>query len=481
MEHREWIEACLAKAAKKYDGAEIYYNRSQLQSWCMNLDGLDSPGLDEELGAELVVHQGDFWAQAYTEKLDKEGMEYLLRQVDEIINLIPRHPDRRLYQQEGGRKTEGMVASPELSVDAYLDFLAILTQETRSLCERTKGIDRIQNIQAHFRRKEEEIQLMNTRGLDCQVSGYFEALDLMVLLQQNEEIQGKGSYRLQPKLGGTDRERMDQEMDLRMDPRKNLRMDLRKNLRMDQEIAKVMAKEAVEKTMACFGAKPVPTGDYLVVLDAPAWGSFLYAGVCGYLSGEAVLNHTSLLAGRQGQQIASALLTSYDDPANPKMPIPRTFDDEGVPTKKKALIEKGVLREYLQTIASARQFSGAQPGNACRSYQSGTHPDIRFLTMEPGEFDQKALLEEAGYGLYVTSLEALQTGMNWVSGDFSLKAKGFQIVDGQIGPPVDQITIAGNLFEVLHNLEAVGSDLVLTRSLQYLPSVFIGPLAVTGI
>lgn len=504
MEDREWIEACLAKAAKNYDGAEIYYKKSRVESWHMRQGELNKVDLDEYIGAELVVHRGEFWAQAYTEKLDEEAMEYLLKRLEEMIQVIPPHPYRRLYGPEDGKLTEVATSEPGcnlpdhgrsvdlpdpgLSVDGYLDFLAELTSEARDICKKIKAIDKIEEIDASFWYKSQEIQLVNTLGLDRHTSWMRGDLNLSVLLRHEDEMQSGRAFRLLPMLEMAERGRIGKAAEQGHVDKATAREQILQaaerghwDKTMAQETAREMAQEAVKQAIGYFGAKPVPTGDYLIVLEGNAWGTFLNAALCAHLSGEAALEHSSLLTGKQGQQIASPLLTLYDDPTSSKNPASRAFDDEGVPTRKMALIRNGILQEYVQTITSARQSQWAWPGNAYRDYKKSTYAVIRFLTMEPGPFDQKSLLDQAVYGLYITSLEALDAGINGVNGDFSLKAKGFQIVDGQLGPPVDQITIAGNLLEVLQNIEAVGSDLILTRSLDYLPSVYIGPLAVTGL
>lgn len=544
MEDREWIEACLAKASKNYDGAEIYYNKSRVESWHMRQGELNKVDLDEYIGAELVVHRGEFWAQAYTEKLDEEAMEYLLRRLEEMIQVIPPHPYRRLYGPEDANLTEwtreeegrairsedtvrpdrvsegteevtsvpgcdlpdpGLsdklpdlelssdLPDPGFSVDGYLDFLAELTSEARDICEKIKAIDKIEEINASFWYKSQEIQLVNTLGLNRHTSWMRGDLNLSVLLRHEDEMQSGGAFRFLPRLEVSEWGQIGKTAEWgwigkaaeqgRLDKTtaKQQILQAAEQVHLDRTMAREMAQEAVKKAIGYFGAKPVPTGDYLIILEANAWGTFLNAALCAHLSGEAALEHSSLLTGKQDQKIASPLLTLYDDPTSSKNPASRAFDDEGVPTRKMALVKNGILQEYVQTITSARQSQWARPGNAYRDYKKSTYAVIRFLTMEPGPFDQKSLLDQAAFGLYITSLEALDAGINGVNGDFSLKAKGFQIVDGQIGPPVDQITIAGNLLDVLQNIEAVGSDLILTRSLDYLPSVYIGALAVTGL
>lgn len=486
MEDREWIEACLAKAAKNYDGAEIYYKKSRVESWHMRQGELNKVDLDEYIGAELVVHRGEFWAQAYTEKLDEEAMEYLLRRLEEMIQVIPPHPYRRLYGPEDGNVTEWTREEEGRAIrsDEYLDFLAELTSEARDICEKIKAIDKIEEINASFWYNFQEIQLVNTLGLNRHTSWMRGDLNLSVLLRHEDERQSGGAFRFLPRLEVAEWGRIGKAAEQgRLDKTTARQQILQAAERghLDKTMAREMAQEAVKKAIGYFGAKPVPTGDYLIILEANAWGTFLNAALCAHLSGEAALEHSSLLTGKQSQKIASPLLTLYDDPTSSKNPAFRAFDDEGVPTRKMALVKNGILQEYVQTITSARQSQWARPGNAYRDYKKSTYAVIRFLTMEPGPFDQKSLLGQATFGLYITSLEALDAGIDSVNGDFSLKAKGFQIVDGQLGPPVDQITIAGNLLDVLQNIEAVGSDLILTRSLDYLPSVYIGALAVTGL
>lgn len=450
MEHKEWMQACLAKAAEQYDEAEVYYAKSQGNSWTLSQGEPEEAKVAESVGVELVVRQGDQWAQAYTEKIDQEAMEYLLQQVKEALEVMPANPDRRLYRPENGA-TESTVKAQQnpqgpdhqaISGVEVLDLLQAMTKETRALT------DEIKEVQASFEYQGAESQCTNTLGLDCTQKGSMGVAVLYVVLTQGEKMQGDWAYRF---VHGPEE----------VDPA-------------------VLAKEAVDRAQSYFGASPIPSGDMPIVLDQNTWASFLSAALYGPLSAEAVQKGMSLLAGKQGEKIASELVCLYDDPANSHNPIPKAFDGEGVPTRKLPLVEGGILLAYLHNLETAQKMPGAKPGNAERGYKTPSHPAVSFMTMEPGELDQEGLLAKAGKGLLITRMDGLHAGINTISGDFSLQAKGFLIDQGKKGRPVDQITIAGNVFELLQKVEAVGSDLLLTMTGAYMPSVLIGSLAVAG-
>ena len=222
---------------------------------------------------------------------------------------------------------------------------------------------------------------------------------------------------------------------------------------------KEIAEEAVDEAISALSAAPVPSGSYRIVLKNTAATSLLSAFV-GIFSADQAQKDLSLLRGREGEVIASDAVTLMDDPFCGDGFAGAPFDAEGVPSKKKAVIERGTLTTLLHNLKTAKkQGLPASTGNASKaSYQSpvGVAPSNFYFL--PGELSFEALMAQYEGGLLITDLQGLHCA-NALSGDFSLSAKGFVIEGRRMGKAVEQITISGNFYQLLKDIECVGADL----------------------
>ncbi len=242
------------------------------------------------------------------------------------------------------------------------------------------------------------------------------------------------------------------------------------------------AQEAVDDALARLGGRPTPSGAYPVILRNTAMADLL-AAFTGIFSAENAQKGRSLLAGKEGERIAAPCVTLTDDPFWPD--AQRAFDGEGTPCSAKSLIEDGVLRTLLHNLKTAAKAGCQTTGNASRASAASTvgiSPAV--LLLRPGEDDLLALQKRMGRGLLITDLQGLHAGLNAISGDFSLKAVGRHIANGEDAGALNGITLAGNIFRLLKDIAAVGDDLRFTApSGLYAasPSVLVASLAVAGI
>lgn len=226
--------------------------------------------------------------------------------------------------------------------------------------------------------------------------------------------------------------------------------------------AEELAAEAVKEAIDFLNAESVPSGEYKCVLRADTAASFLRT-FSGVFSAENAQKGFSLLKGREGETIASPVVTIVDDPFLPGSMDSSPFDGEGVATRQKNVVENGRLKTLLHNLKTAKKQGVATTGNAHRAgYTASVTVAPSNLYIVKGEKDRDGLLAEMGDGLLITSLQGLHSGADAVSGDFSLGAKGYKVVGGKITGAVEQITVAGNFFKVLETVEAVGSDLEFT-------------------
>lgn len=219
------------------------------------------------------------------------------------------------------------------------------------------------------------------------------------------------------------------------------------------------AAEAAGDARAMLGAGVAPTGSMPVVFSAKAMGDLL-AAYEGVFSAENVQKGLSLLKDKEGTVIAAPIVTLVDDPFYEKSAMPMPFDDEGSPTRRKNVIENGVLNTLLYNLSTAAAAGKETTGNASkRNYASKVEVQPFTMILASGELTREQLLEKAGTGVLITSLGGLHAGANTVSGDFSLQSAGFLIENGKKGAPVRSFTVAGNFFDLLKNIAAVANDL----------------------
>ena len=242
--------------------------------------------------------------------------------------------------------------------------------------------------------------------------------------------------------------------------------------------AERIGRKAAEETLCQLGGAPVPGGEYRVIMRFDAMQSLLET-FCGIFSAENVQQNLSLLKGKEGEKIASDAVTLMDDPLLPGGFGSQRFDGEGSASITKAVIDQGVLTTLLHSRKTARKQGVASTGNAHRANGAIRVAPTNFF-FKPGEKALAALMADVGEGLVITDLAGLHSGANPTSGDFSLLAKGYIIEDGKRGRAVEQITVAGNFYEVLKNIVAVGSDLDFSGSSIGSPSVDVGVLKVSG-
>jgi len=240
--------------------------------------------------------------------------------------------------------------------------------------------------------------------------------------------------------------------------------------------------EAAERALALVGARQPESRRCPVLLDTFVAASFV--GFIGsMLSAEAVQRGRSLFAGREGDEVADPGLAVVDDGTDPDGPSSAPFDGEGSPSRRTPLIEGGRLQTYLFDARTARRSGRTTTGNASRgSYRSPPMVGTSNLVVEPGDDDLQGLVRLAGDGLYVSDVAGLHSGVNPVSGTFSVGASGRLIENGELGPPVRELTIASDLVSMLKAVRSVGSAArwVPFRGSVRAAPILIGEMSVSG-
>jgi PmbA protein len=229
-------------------------------------------------------------------------------------------------------------------------------------------------------------------------------------------------------------------------------------LKSPEEIAEQAARDAYEM----LDPKMVKTQKADVIFDPDVARSVL-GGILAAVNGERVLQGASFLADKMDQKIASDLITIIDDGTRSKGMASKPFDGEGVPTQKRTILDKGVLKGFMYNTIVAKRAGVQSTGNASRGgFRSLPGIGAHNFYMEAGPDNPEDIIKATKRGLYLNGVTGY--GIIPVNGNFSGGASGFWIENGKFAFPVKGLTIAGTAFEMLNAIDMVGNDLDLNRS-----------------
>jgi PmbA protein len=234
-----------------------------------------------------------------------------------------------------------------------------------------------------------------------------------------------------------------------------------------------IGKTACQNALSLLGAKSVKSGKYRVIIKNTAFEDMLSL-LISMISAENVQKNMSPLKGKPNQKIASTILNIKDVPYYKNSISNRPFDDEGVPTKETPIIENGILKSFLYDLKTAKKDNTESTGNSL----GGSIRPINLL-VESGEYDFESLLKKLDDGIVIIGVDGMHSGANPISGNFSLGARGFRVINGEISHPIEQITISGNFLQLLEKVEAVGNDSKIFYGI-ITPSILISELDIAG-
>jgi PmbA protein len=237
-----------------------------------------------------------------------------------------------------------------------------------------------------------------------------------------------------------------------------------------------VGKVAAQRTLRRLGARKAKTAKVPIIFD-PLVARALLESIADAVNGDSIYRGASFLAGKLGEKIAGDNVTIVDDGTVRGGFGTSPFDGEGVPTRRTVVIEKGELKSYLLNTYTAKKLKLATTGNASRGLAGTPGIGVGNFFLEAGAKDPKQMIADVPDGLYVT--EFLCFGVNLVTGDFSRGASGMWISGGQLAYPVEEITVAGNLKDMLFHISEIGSDLEF-RGAVACPTLRIDGMTVAG-
>ncbi len=449
METRKFIEKLFARAAEKgLHECEVYFESGSSFSASVFKGEIVDYSVSDAAGLGFRALVNGKMGYASTQALDDDAIEMLIGAAKTNAELIGSEDKQFMYAGGAEYAKLDIYSEAVVKVTAAEKLRLAREMEEKALAA-DKRIEQVENCGVFSESR--QITIVNTKGLDASYEGNIMGGYLAPVAKEDGEV--SSSFKLF----------------LTADPA---------SCDVDAMIA-----EAVSEATDGLKWEQAASGSYPVILRWDAMTSVLWK-FSGVFSADSAQKGMSLLKGREGEMIAAACVTIVDDPHRAKTAGSMPFDGEGVPTYKKEIVKDGVLTTLMHNMMTAHKQGVATTANASRaSYSSpvGVSPSNFYIA--PGENDLDALMREMGDGLLITSLQGLHSGANEISGDFSLSAHGYLVKDGARAGAVRQITVAGNFYELLKDIRAVGDDLKFgsaSSSSFASPSVLVKKLSVAG-
>lgn len=382
------------------------------------------------------------FGSASSDVWNNQKCEYLVKEIKSNALVVENDDPAIIYAGSPQYKKVSTYSKKLESIDTNkkIEICKELEKKIRSLDKRIIEVESI-----GYSEIKEQVTIQNSKGLKLAQKSNYCVLYGSAVAKEGEQV--KSDYSMY----------FDKSLD---------------NLDLDK-----LAKEIVDKTVSQLGGEACPTASYKTVL-APNVVASLLKAYLGNAAAENVQKKASLFIGKLDDKVASSKLTVSELPLT-KSVFARSFDDEGVATSNKAIIDKGILKTYIYTLSSAAKENRESTGNGYRRGARASE-DFAYLSVKKGNKTQEELFEKVQNGVYITSVQGLHAGLNQMSGNFSLQSTGFLIKDGKLDRGLDIITLSGNLVDLFKSVELVGSDVKVFPSAVECPSLVIKSLKVSG-
>jgi PmbA protein len=379
--------------------------------------------LAEDQGVGVRVFKGQRMGFAYSSDLSQQALEETIRQALEN--------SEKTEKDQFNTMPTGDYNYPQLDIfDAQIQQVSIedkikLAKEIETIARAADPRIKITETSA-YSDSEYTVTIVNSSGVKASYQGTYCAAYAFIVAEENGDSQNG--------------------------------FGLQYALKYSQINPETIGKEAAMKAVRMLGAKTIHTQKTTIVLDPKVATSFL--GVLApALSADAVQKGKSLFAGKVGQTVASPLLNITDHGCLSGAVMSAPFDGEGVPTSETVLIKDGVLQGFLYNSYTAAKAGVKSTGNGSRGSFKGT-PEVGVTNfyIQPGQLSSTELCKGVEQGLYITEVLGMHTA-NPISGDFSIGVSGLWLEKGVFTYPVRGVTVAGNLLELLSQIQAVANDL----------------------
>ncbi len=423
---------------------EIYFILSSKDSIKVFEGNVDSYSSSSTKGISLRIKVGNKMGYSYTESLTSQDIELLIDEATSNASIIESTSIEPMYDGEEKYLTLNTYSDSldNISTDEKIVFLKKVEKTALEFDPKIKKVN-----YCLFGGGEGKRIIKNSKGVDLSDNSNSIYTYISVIASENNIIKTGSAFEI-----GRDFSKFD-----------------------PISLGEKAAKEALEKLEII----DFSSGSYPVVIKNTAFGDIL-SSFCGIFSAENVQKGLSKLKDRLNDKIATSKLTLVDDPHLKDGLASSSFDAEGVATKYKEVIKDGILKTYLYNLKTANIDNTKSTGNASKGGYKGTigiSPSNFYI--KPGKNSIDDLFEGIEEGIYITSFAGLHSGINSISGDFSLAAEGFLIKEGKKVGALNQFTVASNFFDLLFKIDKIGTDLDFGLSSIGSPSILIDNLQIT--
>ncbi|WML43914.1 TldD/PmbA family protein [Neobacillus sp. PS3-40] len=445
MEIQEFKTMLFSEAQKSgFTDIEIYYEKKEVFGCQVYKGEIDQYEIAEDGGVSFRGMVNGKMGYAYSEKTDDTSIPFLLNNAKENATFMNDDSMEEIFAGSSQYEQRNFFCSSitDVSIPEKIQFIKDVERELFAQDPRIVATD-----YCSIRTESVTRNLANNKGLSLQDKINYLYVIVEAIAKDGEET------------------------------KTSVEFEITKDFH--QLNAKEIAKKAAEEAISQFGSRNIKSKDYSVLLRNDAAAN-LFATFSSNFSAENTQAGISSLNDKLGNQIASQKISIVDDPLLENGLASRTFDSEGVASKKLTLVQSGVLQSLLHNQKTAKKDQTETTGHAHKdSYKTAVKVGPSNLYIEPSTTSFEELLASMGEGILITNLSGLHSGANQISGDFSVAANGFFVKDGKISFPVNLMTIAGNFYQLLQNVEEIGSDLIFPLSPIGSPSVLIKSLSVT--
>lgn len=446
MELNLFVKELFSKAQEEgFSEYEVYYVDRESLSISVYKEEVEKYNLNNSAGLSFRGKFGDRIGYSYTEILDEDAIEMLVKKAKENVLAIENNDIQFIY--EGDKEYKEISTYHEeledIPADKLINIAISMEKEAKKYCNKVESFSGCSVSYSSGK-----YGIINSKGLNLSNKSNLLTAYVVPIVKDLDKMYDGCGYVVAKSLN-----------DVKPD-----------------KIAKMGVDEALSK----IGGTSIASGNYKVIINNEAMVSLL-STFAGIFSGDAVQKGLSLLKDKEGEIIAADFVNLVDDPHLEDGLASVSFDDEGVATLKTYLIKNGKLNSLLHNLKTANKAGVKSTGNGFKSsYASPISVSPTNFYIEPGINSLEEMTKKINKGLIITDFAGLHSGANSITGDFSLAAKGFYIEDGIKTHPVEQITVAGNFFTLLNNIEEIGSDLKFPMSSVGSPSIVIKELSIAG-
>jgi PmbA protein len=396
-------------------------------------------------GAGLRILIGKRTGASYTSDLSREGIELMVKSAIELAALTTEDPFAGLPDPDEFGSVDGDLKLYSAGV-AALDTAVKIDTAKRAECAALDFDPRIANSDgASFDSYVGRHVFANSRGFAGEYQSSYCSLSASPVAREGESMERDYWFTMARGFDGL-------------------------------EAPEHVGRTAAHRALRRLNAVKVETQKAPVVFE-PRTARSLLDNIFEAVHGMSIYRQESFLAGKLGQRVATELVTVVDDGTLPGLFGTSPFDDEGVPSRRTTVIDRGVLKSYLLNTYAARKLGMKTTGNASRGLTGNAGIGHGNLFLDRGVQAPEQIIAGIRNGFYVTDLMGF--GVNIVTGDYSRGAAGLWIRDGELAYAVSEVTIAGNLNEMLQGIEAVGNDLEFRGSVAA-PTIKIGEMTIGG-